>query len=77
MRQNEFESLRILAAFANRFVVERWGTRFGNCAENDMRQSNGQLESLYERVLHLYVDISKPIYCNVYEHNDPEKMVTF
>ena len=60
MRNNGFEFLDILAENApNRFIVARWGGSSGSCKENDMQQSDGDLESVSSSVLHLHVDISK------------------
>ena len=60
MRNNGFEFLDILAESApSSFIVARWGDSSGSCGENDMRQSDGDLESLSSFVLHLHVDISE------------------
>ena len=60
MRSNGFEFLDILAEEApNSFRVARWGGSSGSCGENDMRQSDEDLETESTFVLHLHVDISK------------------
>ena len=61
MRNNGFEFLDILAESApSNLEVTRWGDSSGSCEENDMRQSNGDLDTVSSFILHLYVDISKP-----------------
>ena len=60
MRNNGYEFLDILAESApGDFRVRRWGGSSGSCGENDMQQSDGDLVTVSEFVLHLHVDISK------------------
>ena len=82
MRNNGFEFLDILAESApSSFRVARWGGSSGSCGENDMRQSDGDLESVSSFVLHLHVDISKlylKIHCNIQKriHTDPKALIS-
>jgi len=75
MRDNDnFEFLDILAEGApSSFRVARWGGVSGSCGENDMRQSDGGLESVSEHILHLSVDISKLVCCSLCMHNYSQK----